>query len=231
MSTEKKQTNEKSGEQKFTAIQNLIILDRSGSMSSIANEAIAGVNETVGTIRAAQKNHPDLKQYLTVVSFCGCSLKTFVYNQPIDDVPVMTPKDYRPCCSTPLYDTMGECLTKMREHVGNRNDIGVSITIITDGYENASRKWTGAQIKALVELLKADGWLFAFIGANQDVREIKFNLSIDNVMAFEATEDGTKEMFDKERKARMAWSSKMACAMPASFDRNINNNYFNEDED
>lgn len=33
-------------------IYNLIILDKSGSMSSIRNEAIAGANETIGTIKS-----------------------------------------------------------------------------------------------------------------------------------------------------------------------------------
>jgi hypothetical protein len=38
-----------------TRIFNLIILDESGSMSSIEQEAISGVNETIQTIRAAQR--------------------------------------------------------------------------------------------------------------------------------------------------------------------------------
>lgn len=36
-----------------TQVYNLIILDKSGSMSSIAKAAIAGFNETVGGIRSA----------------------------------------------------------------------------------------------------------------------------------------------------------------------------------
>ena len=37
-----------------TQVYNLIILDKSGSMGSIARAAIAGFNETVGGIRSAQ---------------------------------------------------------------------------------------------------------------------------------------------------------------------------------
>ena len=36
---------------------NLIILDESGSMTTIEKQAVDGVNETVQTIRAAQKKH------------------------------------------------------------------------------------------------------------------------------------------------------------------------------
>lgn len=187
---------------------NLILLDRSGSMSSIANEAIAGVNETIGTIRAAQREN-DLPQLVTVTSFCGCSTIDFCKNAPVEKLPVMTAKDYQPCCSTPLYDAMGDSLTALREAVKSHPEAAVSVTIITDGYENSSRRWTGAQIKALVELLKADGWLFAFIGANQDIMEVKESLAIDNAMAFEATPMGTKEMFAAERSARMKWASKV----------------------
>ena len=40
---------------------NLIILDASGSMSTIYNQALGGVNETLGAIRVAQNEHPELK--------------------------------------------------------------------------------------------------------------------------------------------------------------------------
>lgn len=192
-------------------IHNLIILDRSGSMMTIADQAIAGVNETVGTIKATSKAN-DICQYVTITSFCGCSTTDFCKNARAENVSPMTAKDYQPCCSTPLYDAMGNSLTALREVVKNRTDAAVSVTIITDGYENASRKWNGPQIKALIELLKADGWLFAFIGANQDMEEIKFSLSIDNTMAFEATPDGTAQMFEKERRARQAWVSRAKTA-------------------
>lgn len=212
---------------KFHEVQNLIILDRSGSMMSISEQAVAGVNETINTIRQSQKEHEDLKQRLTVVSFCGCSVKTFCYNSPIDEVGTMTMRDYVPCCSTPLYDTMGEALTRMRKEVGGRKDVAVSITIITDGYENASRKWTGPQIKAMIELLKADGWLFAFIGANQDIEEIKFSLSIDNAMAFKADKEGTAAMFKKERMARKMWHGRVACMKSDAPEcSSINEDYF-----
>ena len=42
-----------------TKIFNLIILDESGSMESIKQQAITGVNETIQTIRNAQKQHEE----------------------------------------------------------------------------------------------------------------------------------------------------------------------------
>lgn len=204
-------------------VYNLIILDRSGSMSSIRGQAIAGVNETIGTIRTAGLKN-DLPQKVTVTTFCGCSTKDFCRNADPGKVPAMTAADYQPCCSTPLYDAMGRALTAMRETVKNRQDVAVSVTIITDGYENASTHWNASQIKALVELLKADGWLFAYIGANQDVTEVSQSMSIDNAMEFDATPDGTAAMFAEERNSRAGWLHRVKNARAMSAD--VNSDYF-----
>ena len=114
---------------------------------------------------------------------------------------------------------MGESIITLREYLQNRSDYAVSVTIITDGYENSSKKWNASSIKALVELLKADGWLFAYIGANQDVRRVSHDISIDNSMSFQATPEATDDMFMKERSARMRWSQKLSKKM-SSMERN-----------
>ena len=54
---------------KTQRIYNLIILDASGSMTSIYNQALSGVNETIMTIKTAQHDMPELLQFLTLVSF------------------------------------------------------------------------------------------------------------------------------------------------------------------
>ena len=58
-------------------------------------------------------------------------------------------EDYEPRCCTPLYDAMGFTLTTMRNHVKKQEDAVVVVTIITDGYENASKEYTGAAVKRL----------------------------------------------------------------------------------
>ena len=91
-----------------TKVFNLIVLDKSGSMSTIANAAIAGFNETVGGIRSAQKQFADTQeQYVSLLPFCACSME-YVYDcVPVGEVKNLTPRDYQPCCGTPLYDAMG----------------------------------------------------------------------------------------------------------------------------
>ncbi|MCM1292366.1 MAG: hypothetical protein NC111_02985 [Bacteroides sp.] len=189
-------------------VYNLILIDRSGSMCSIADQAVSFINETIGTIRAAQRS-TDIPQRVTITSFCGCSTIDHCENTPVDNLRPVSRNEYKPCCSTPLYDAMGDSLTKLRKVVGTREDVAVSINIITDGYENASSRWNSPEIKALVELLKADGWLFAFMGANQDVLEIKRKLSIDNVMDFEASPMGTNDMSKTACEAKERWISRL----------------------
>ena len=46
-----------------TRIYNLIILDKSGSMSSIRQAAFTGCNEVLGGIKAAAKKHADTQEH------------------------------------------------------------------------------------------------------------------------------------------------------------------------
>lgn len=50
-------------------VHNLIILDESGSMSSIYRPALTGVNETLQTIRSAQEEHQNQQHFVTLVAF------------------------------------------------------------------------------------------------------------------------------------------------------------------
>ena len=155
---------------------NLIILDESGSMCSIEKQAIDGVNETVQTIRAAQKKHEDQEHYLTLVSFNSDAVNTIYENVEAEKVEELTGEQYQPACCTPLYDAMGNALTRLSKNVAD-ND-AVLVTVITDGYENASREYDGKAIKSLVESLKSKGWVFTYIGANQDVEKVAAPISI-----------------------------------------------------
>lgn len=141
---------------------NLIILDESGSMSSIEKQAIDGVNETVQTIRAAQKKHPDQEHLVSLVSFNSDAVKTIYDKVEAERVEELTDKQYVPSCCTPLYDAMGNAINALRKSVAN--DDAVIVTIITDGYENASSEYNGPAIKKLVETMKSKGWILPTSG-------------------------------------------------------------------
>ena len=195
-----------------TQIYNLIILDKSGSMSSIARAAIAGFNETVGGIRAAQERFKDTQEhFISLMIFCNCE-KRLVYDKvPVAEVKELTSKDYQPCCCTPLYDAMGISINGLFKDIRDKEDATAVVTVITDGLENASKEYSGKAIKALVEQMKdQEGWNFAYIGTNQDVEATSASLSIDNRMEFRDDEAGMTAAWEKERKAKMRMFGRMS---------------------
>lgn len=190
-------------------VYNLIILDESGSMYSVWKPALDGANETIQTIKSTQEAHPEQKQFLTFVSFSdkgGERFRVLIENSPIETVKQLTTEDYMPSGNTPLWDAMGYSLTRLEKAVSDE-DL-VLVTIITDGYENASHEYSGASIKALVERLSAKDWAFAYIGANQDAIEVAGHLGIKNALNFAADEEGTRNMWRKEKNSRERYYSR-----------------------
>ena len=197
-------------------VYNVIILDKSGSMSSIARQAVDGVNETIGSIKGAQEKNPDQKHMVTLVAFCGCELKCIYDNVPVAQVQPLTDKDYRPCCMTPLYDAVGTTISRVHALKSKEGDDTLAlVTIITDGYENASHEFTLSAISALIESYKEQGWQFTYIGADHDVEAVSFSLHIDHHLKFDKTAAGTRAMFAKERKSRERWVEKMDACISA----------------
>lgn len=189
-------------------IYNLIVLDASGSMYSIRNEAIAGVVETIQTIRTAQDENADQEQLFSLVVFNGRRIATVYDRMPIAKVPDFKEKDYLPTDNTPLYDAMGNSITHLHQYINEEDN--VLVTIITDGYENSSMEWNHQRINQLVEELKKKNWLFTYIGANQDALAVAKDMGIDHSMNFMSSSAGTKKMFLKEKLSRSAFYSKLA---------------------
>ena len=191
-------------------IINLVILDASGSMESIYNQALTGTNETIQTIRMGQKDHPELQQCLTLASFNSGKdyLKVKYSVAPIDEVKEITREDYVAQGCTALYDAMGEMISELKRKMTDEDR--VLVTVITDGYENSSTHWSGPQIKSLIEELRQTGWTFTYIGANQDVEAVAGSMGIRNTLAFEETEEGTRTMFARESKSRSRFMDKLS---------------------
>ena len=117
---------------------------------------------------------------------------------------------YRPNSSTPLYDAIGYAVSKLATELNGTEQHNVLVTIFTDGEENASREWSGTQIKALVEKLQMNRWTFTYIGADHDVAAAADRIAIRNSLMFEKSEEGLcasratevksrRKLFDKIR--------------------------------
>ena len=203
-----------------TRIFNLLILDESGSMSSIEKQAVDSVNETLHSVRSAQKKYEDQEHYVSFVTFNSDGIKTVLDRVEAKSVEDITPAQFNPACCTPLYDAIGKSITELKKSVAENDK--VLVTIITDGYENDSKEYNQASIKSLTEKLEKAGWTFAYIGANQDATAVSHGLGIKNALNFEATICGTMSMSRKLTASRARWFERVAendaCASEGFFD-------------
>ena len=187
---------------------NLIILDESGSMSTIAKQAVSGLNETFQTIRNAQKEHHEQQHFISFVTFNSAKIRTVFNRQAVSADKKIKWTDYKPDDCTPLFDAMGRSLNELKKNVGD--DDVVLVTIITDGYENASREYSGHDIKRLVAELKGKGWVFAYIGTNQDVDAVADDMGIRSRMSYEYSDTGAACMFETEQSSKRAFFNRIS---------------------
>ena len=193
-------------------IYNLIIVDESGSMSHLRAATLSGINETIGTIRSAQKEYEETQEHLlTLVTFDSDTnrpdVRTLIDCQPITEVDEF--KNYMPNGCTPLYDAMGQSLTRLREKIKGDADASAVVTVLTDGLENASREWRADALRHLIEQLKEEGWSFSYMGSAHNVKEVTDLLSIENVVEFSHDDRGAGSTWGRERSSRRAYYQKM----------------------
>lgn len=194
-------------------IYNLIIVDESGSMSHLREVTLSGINETIGTIRNAQNEFAQTQVHtLTLVTFDSDSnrpaVRTMIDNEPIANVKKF--RDYMPNGCTPLYDAMGQSLTRLHTLIKGDVDASAVVTVLTDGLENASREWNAQSLRKLIEQLKQEGWSFSYMGSAHDVKEVTDLLSIENVVEFSHDQLGAGNTWGRERSSRRAYYQKMS---------------------
>ena len=190
---------------------NLLIVDESGSMSVIERQALAGINETLSTIKKMQHIHKDLDQRVTLLTF-DSARTNFIYDNVSGwKIHQLRPQDYNPGGCTPLYDAIGRGISRINAQVSDGDS--VLVTIITDGEENSSTEYRLYMIKNLIEKLKTQNWTFTFIGTdNLDVEGMAGEMGIDNHLEFKQDEAGTREMFACENRVRACFYEDVAAS-------------------
>lgn len=210
-----------------TKVFNLIILDESGSMDCVWAQTISNCNETLQTIFSAQKEfYATQDHFISIYTFQDAGpLKSryLIRNRPIAEARMLTAKDYRPNGCTPLYDAVGETLTDLEAVAETHDDAVASVTIITDGEENSSRRYSGSDVAKIISRLKEKGWNFNIIGANIDVESLAKDLHIDNTLKWEQTQEGTSSMGKKLNESQRSYYRAMAEEeqMPMSMEEKI----------
>jgi hypothetical protein len=161
-----------------TTIKRCFILDRSGSMANMIDDTIGGFNAFVDTQKSLGGT---MSLYLFDNEF------DIVYEDTrIENVRILTEKTFIPRGSTALYDAIGKVISRVSKETNTQYDI--KIIIMTDGYENSSKKYTADHIKDLIEIHSKLGWNFMYMGANQDsiLEAGKLGINADNTIDFDS---------------------------------------------
>ena len=142
-----------------------ILLDRSGSMSSIKGAMESGFDEFL----SAHREIPTTR--LSLIQFDATQPYDVVYlERPITDAPRL---DLHPRGMTPLNDALCQTIDatgrRLRDKRAEDRPNRVLMLIMTDGLENASKEHTAADVKRRVQT-QADrySWEFVYLGTNQD---------------------------------------------------------------
>lgn len=174
----------------------VFVIDKSGSMAGLEADTVGGYNSVLERNRDGEGGC-----WVTCVLF-DTEYEVVHDRVPIDRVRPLAKHDYRPGGCTALLDAVGRTIERV-ELVQRHLPAGyapdhTTFAIITDGEENASRDFTYAKVKKLIEAKEREGWEFLFLGANIDVAANAASMGIRPSMAvsYSADQTGTWAAFD-----------------------------------
>ena len=176
------------------AMDLVFILDKSGSMWNVVEDTIGGFNSFIERERAK-----DIKTYVTLVLFDD-EYRILYTRKPLEEVEELTDEDYFASGCTALLDAVGTTIQSLDGEVAKK----VMFVITTDGLENASTKYSKADVKSLIQ---SHDWEFLFIGADIDAYGEALTLGIDESRAanYEKSSAGLGSLFGSVSRFRCAY--------------------------
>jgi uncharacterized protein YegL len=170
----------------------VVVLDRSGSMNTCASDMEGGLRALV------EKQAKESGR---------CTVSLYRFDDTIDvvldfaDVKSINPDDLKlePRGWTALYDGLGRAIDETGRKLANLPEDQrpgvVTVLIITDGIENASKEYNSQQIKDKTTNQKnVYNWDFVYLGANQDAFAVGGGLGIAKGYNFDVSK--TNAVFD-----------------------------------
>ncbi|MBQ6163541.1 MAG: VWA domain-containing protein [Clostridia bacterium] len=196
-------------ERKNNVTELVFILDRSGSMGGLESDTIGGFNAML-----KQQKEQQGEVFVSTVLFDNFS-EVLHDRLPLEKVAPLTEKDYYVRGCTALIDAIGGAIKHIStiHKYARPEDVPAHtmFVITTDGYENASHKYSSDEVKKMIEEKKEKcGWEFLFIGANIDAVETakQFGIEKERAVNYHADKKGTKVVYETV--------SKVACCMRAN---------------
>ena len=197
----------------------VFILDRSGSMSGLEKDTIGGFNSTI-----EKQKQESGEAYVSTVLF-DTEMEVLHDRTPLANIAPLTEKEYYARGCTALLDAIGGAI----HHIGNVHKYArdedrpekTIFVITTDGYENASRRYSAERVKQMIERQKQKyGWEFIFLGANIDAVGVadRFGVDRQHAVRYECDSAGTALNFQVMNKmVSCARGAKSAKAMNEAF--------------
>lgn len=179
----------------FTSIN--IVLDRSGSMTKLTAETLAGFNKFLADQKAV-----DGEAVMTLATFS--SDYTLVHDFcKLGSVAELTLDTYKTGGYTALLDALGRTIdatgVKLATMAEEDRPSKVIFVVITDGQENFSREFNRSQVfEKITHQREKYGWEFVFLGANQDAIQegMKLGVSMQNAFTYSADVAGTQAIYN-----------------------------------
>lgn len=174
----------------------VFVLDRSGSMLSMATEAVSGFN---AFLEEQKKQQGEAK--LTLVLFDHEHV--LVHDgKNIKDVEPLTNETFTPRGTTALLDALGRTIDDVGKRLAATPEEDrpskVLVAILTDGQENASKDYKKTKIHEMItHQTEKYSWQFLFLAANQDAfsEAATLGISLNNTSNYAATGRGLADAF------------------------------------
>lgn len=203
----------------------LLVLDRSGSMSSCWTSTINGLNEQIGSIKALEEKYPEQRYFITLVVFDD-HVDTIFEDKPVSEIETFSGDEFPPRGWTSLHDAMGISISNLRVKLEKKDETSNSLStalvvIMTDGDENHSKEHNSTSIKKMIEELeKTKAWTFSYMGANQNavLTAKSFGIASGNAVTYASTVSGASVAYDtltKGIRSRAAVSNLAYCSSAA----------------
>ena len=198
----------------------VFILDESGSMSGMEADTIGGFNSMIDKQRREEG-----EAFVSTVAFANDS-RVIHDRAPLDAVAPLTVRDYTPGGCTALLDALGGAI----HHIGNvhkyarEEDVPehTVFVITTDGMENASHRYSKAEVKAMVERQKEKyGWEFLFLGANMDAISAAEGIGIRRDRAVKYVSDARGTELNYRTVSDTVCRMRMGCPVSADWKAEI----------
>jgi Mg-chelatase subunit ChlD len=164
-----------------------LVVDRSGSMAAVCDDAQGAINTFV-----AEQQKLDGKATLTLVEFDAphgaLPGEDDWYHVVFDgDIQRTLMYELRPRGSTALLDAVGMAITATGEKLKALDEAErpgkVVFVIQTDGQENSSRDWTWEKAQEVIKRQSEQfNWQFVFLGMGSDAWDQGHRLGVSNVV-------------------------------------------------